>query len=540
MPKTIKEVYTDYSGYTTVEYSDGSTRTYTVDDVPTVQSNSITGGKELQVDGLTRYLSAGTAGVLQTICIGDSMTAQINGNNATITAAVRSGGVVTCTSTAHILGNQTVSDIVNMVPADFNANGVTITRIDANTFSYPSAGADGSASALGGLKPMIAINRNSQADIGYLVWLNGKSGGAINLIRNAGANGQTAADMRERFTRDVLAYQPQQILLLTGYNDFVNAGRTAQAVYDDVVAMCGAASGRMVTVISAIPWTTGGTNAQRAQAVIYNRMIRNFCNSTTNVRFADAARYVVDATSATRFSPLAGMLGSDGIHPAPRCAERMAQAIYDTNKDRWPTPSRLVSSNADNYGFDAGNKNLVDAAPWVATGGALAGTSPATGTVASGWVVTNNGTGTTVASVPARADGIGFDQQVVFTSSASSDAAVVGIAGTGWASGRFVAGQKLLCMFELGLSGLAGANIRSIETRFGFNTTPAVSSHVTTATQPNASTYMNIDQVLTMVSQEITVPAGATTITFQVTATAAGAGTALTMKVGRLSVEIVS
>lgn len=43
MPKTIKEVYSDYTGVTTVEYSDDTTRTYTVDDVPTVSTNPLTG-----------------------------------------------------------------------------------------------------------------------------------------------------------------------------------------------------------------------------------------------------------------------------------------------------------------------------------------------------------------------------------------------------------------------------------------------------------------------------------------------------------------
>lgn len=49
MPKTIKEVYTDYTGYTTVEYSDDSTRKYSVDDVATVNTNPLTGGLELKL-----------------------------------------------------------------------------------------------------------------------------------------------------------------------------------------------------------------------------------------------------------------------------------------------------------------------------------------------------------------------------------------------------------------------------------------------------------------------------------------------------------
>jgi lysophospholipase L1-like esterase len=47
MPKTIKEVYQDYGGNTTIEYSDDSVRKFSVDDVPTVSTNPLTGVKVL-------------------------------------------------------------------------------------------------------------------------------------------------------------------------------------------------------------------------------------------------------------------------------------------------------------------------------------------------------------------------------------------------------------------------------------------------------------------------------------------------------------
>lgn len=518
----------------------GHPKTETTTEAPPVMAltDPLTGGiAGLSAGGVTLPVPTAVAGVVQALLIGDSMTAQNNSGNAVISAAVRSGGIVTVTSTAHGFADQVPTDIENMVPADFNANGAIVTRIDANTFSYPAAGSDGPAAALGGTKPMIAINRQSQSDLGYFVWLNGKSGGAFNLVRNAGANGQTAADMRERFERDVLAFNPQAIILLSGYNDFVNASRTAQAVYDDVVAMCAASAGKQVTVVSALPWTTGGTTAQRAQAVIYNRMIRNYCNSTQNVRFADAARLMVDSINATRFSALTGMLGSDGIHPTPKGAERIAQAIYDVNKDRIPLSSRLVSTNADNIGYDAGSKNIVDNAPWTNTGGALGGTSPATGTVAGGWGVTNNGTGTTVASVITPSDGVGYQQQAVFTPSANNDSCVVSLSGTSWGSGRFVAGDKVRCMFELSVSGLSGANIKSIETRIGFNNTPATSAHPCSSSQSSAANYPTADYTMPIISQDIVIPAGASTMSFQVTTTAAAAGTAVTVRARLLSIE---
>lgn len=53
MPKTIKEVHTDYTGVTTVEYSDDSTRTYTVDDIATLKTDPLTGGLEFSAGSQT-------------------------------------------------------------------------------------------------------------------------------------------------------------------------------------------------------------------------------------------------------------------------------------------------------------------------------------------------------------------------------------------------------------------------------------------------------------------------------------------------------
>lgn len=53
MPKTIKEIQQDYTGFTTVEYSDGSNRTYTVDDLPTAVLGSDSNVTGLAVAGQT-------------------------------------------------------------------------------------------------------------------------------------------------------------------------------------------------------------------------------------------------------------------------------------------------------------------------------------------------------------------------------------------------------------------------------------------------------------------------------------------------------
>lgn len=487
------------------------------------------------VDGGGNPVMTPVSGVVQTVCMGDSFPALIQGGAGLITTAVRANNVVTVTYSSFVLGDQGRVNICNMVPDDFNANEVAATYISNTSFSYPSVGPDGAAASLGASKPMIFLSLQQQSEAGYFFWLNAISGGAFQMLHNAGVNGQTSADMRARFARDVLAYpSAQHIIFNDGYNSFATEGRTAQAAYDDMTWMIGQCGARAVTVIGCLPWTTGGTTANRAQAVIYNRMLRAYCESTPNVRYADAVKYIVDATNATRFSPLAGMLAADGIHPGPRGAYYIAKAIWEANAGRFSAASRLVSSNADNYGYDSGSKNILDNAPWVATGGALSG--GATGTVATGWVVTNVGGGSVVASVVARPDGNGFLQRAVFTPAASNNAVNVNPAGN---IGRLVPGKKMRIIMQVVLAGMAGANIKSLTCVIAFTATPNANAFVVTGPAPSAATEMNVDGTYTFVSQDITIPAGATLANYTFTATASAAGTALTIDVGAMSVELI-
>lgn len=370
-----------------------------------------------------------------------------------------------------------------------------------------------------------------------MFWLQStKCNGALKLVRNAGRSGQNSADMLGRYTSEVVnAGVHDAVIIFTGYNDFVGASYTADQVYANVTTMAAKSTGKLVAIIGAIPWTTGGAATNRKEALKYNRKIRNWCNAQSNVVYADAAKYIIDATNATAFSPLANMLQSDGIHPSPKGAERIAQAVYDAIQYRFNRSSRLVSCSLDTYANDSTNANILDAAPWTNTGGALAGGT--TGVAAAGIGVTLAG-GAAVASCPARANGIGYDQQVVFTPSANNDS--ITISGAGNISGRTADGNKLNYIGELILSGMSGANIKSVEIYLGYAGSSAT-HYLAKAQAANASSYPSSDMTIDFASLiDSIICAGHTGVGWNIVIKAGAAGTALTVKLGQQSIEKVS
>lgn len=86
MPKTIKEVYSDYAGVTTIEYSDDTTRTYSVDEVATVKSNPLTGENTLRGADLATYI--GMEKYLQTPALAKGLRA-VKAGTADLVIAIR-------------------------------------------------------------------------------------------------------------------------------------------------------------------------------------------------------------------------------------------------------------------------------------------------------------------------------------------------------------------------------------------------------------------------------------------------------------------
>ena len=477
------------------------------------------------------------AGLLRTVIMGDSMTAGAS-SNGSITSLTRANNIVTLTLTTHGRGTGELCTIYNTLDPSYSVNNVAVTRVDANTLTYPAPGPDGTTTHLVGTKTMQLQSAAWCSDASYLPWLQSKCGGAIKLIHNAGRNGQDSVDMLARYDADVVRQADHDmVIIFTGFNDFVSGTLhlTADQVYANVTAMIAKSPGKRVVVVSSIPWGTASTDAYRKEAIRYNRKMRNFCGTMPNVRFADAAKYIINPlATAPTFFPATGMIDSGLVHPTPKGYERIAQAIYEVIQYDFPRVSRLTSCIGDTWGSDNSNPNILEAAPWTNTGGALAGGT--TGVAAAGIGVTLAG-GAAVASCPARANGIGYDQQVVFTPSANNDS--ITISGAGNIFSRTADGNKLNYIGELILSGVAGANIKAIDIYLTYASASAY-HYLLKSGSWTAAEYPNADMTYTFASLiDSVICAGHTAVGWLITIKAGAAGTALTVKLGQQSIEKV-
>lgn len=442
-------------------------------DVP-VNQDQLSGS---QFVGSTQLIGGG-AGSTSVLAVGDSMTHRIN-SYATPASMVRTNGVAVCTLNGHGLGSGQLVDSNNAVDSTFNVRNAVLTRIDANTFSFPAPGPDGTAVAVAG-KVLIVTIQQELSDDAYWVWLNAKLGGSLRLVRNSGVSSNTAADLLARFDADVTAYSSDRIFLqLPVYNDVVNAGYTLAQLTDPVnglytqILAKARATGRKVDLIGPPAFNTGNTPALYQIWLGVQKWMRQQARTLPHVTFADVMRYQVNATAATPGNAIAGMLSADGIHESSRGAERKAQAIFDAIGHMIPRVNSLVSSSGDNYGVSTANTNILDVGPWTNSGGTVnAGSNGGsnTGTIGSGLQTECNGGGaasSAVWSMPASPDGIGFIARCVFTPAANNAYALLRLASN-IPIARAPGGTRLREAFEVTFYNLNGSNVRTLNVIVNF------------------------------------------------------------------------
>jgi lysophospholipase L1-like esterase len=224
-----------------------------------------------------------------------------------------------------------------------------------------------------------------------------------------GVTSQQANAGLARFDTDVTPLRPHVVLEEYGSNDMVSS-RTAAATFADRLAMWGKAWKFGAKVIATTcPPRDGFTTAQMKEALKLNSMLRNFA-ATNPQDFA-----LVDLWSALA-DPATGLFKSgystDGTHPNTLgcwAAGQAFEAAFDRFFPAAATGLALVNVNDDNF--------LVNPL-MVTAGGVIASNKGLTGGVAQSWVGTSGGTDanlTAVMSLVARADGLGYWQQITTT-----------------------------------------------------------------------------------------------------------------------------
>lgn len=144
-------------------------------------------------------------------------------------------------------------------------------------------------------------------------------------VWNRGANGERTDQIRARFARDVVAAQPDLVVIVAGVND-VYQGRRAPDIERELEALyelARDASPRGIPVVagSIIAYNTAGAD-ENARMRVVNDWIRDYAARHANVTFCDTRAAVAAPDNPDRL-----VSSPDDLHPSPDGYRLMALAL---------------------------------------------------------------------------------------------------------------------------------------------------------------------------------------------------------------------
>ena len=485
------------------------------------------------------------------LLIGDSLTGE-NVYTPNITAMSRAGNVVTATiSAGHLFNTGDKLSIIGSTDPSFDEFETTITRVSSTVFRYANPGPD-KALDLSSVPKCISIKFTNIS--GYYPFLNGKAGGAFELAGVIGLAGYDADQILAQVTRFIDLIGFDEAYVMAGINS-LTGGATAADTAATVKAICQLilAKNKPVRLLSVLPVSSSnGTFATtKLKIVAMNKILADWAASVDGVRYVNVHKVLIDPSSATGDTKT-GVLRSDGTHLNPKGAILVGTELYNSYNGTLPANPSFVSSQIENYGADNTNKNLWDSAPWSTSGGAKgsgitdAASPPggATAGVADGFNVSKSGTGTGEVYVEPRSDGYGNNQVVVFTSGAASDSVTIQQEASSLLAGRVQSGKKYKLRCNWSISGMSGGKVSFYRMRIQFTldgTTYNIGGPVTSVNFTGVTDSCS-DFDLMVESDPMPMPpfTACTSGTIEWICHFGAAGTAITMKVGRVSFEEIT
>jgi len=453
--------------------------------------------------------AAGLAPRGQTVALfGDSFLQYHNFfwfGSSSVTSMSRSSGVVTVGVTAH--GMQTGRHIRVLNAGGFDYAG-QITRIDANSFSYPSAGANGNADR----SAVSVIDREFVSNQSAFLWANALLGGRLRLTHSFAIGGQTTAALLARID-EALDCDASMIITLAGYND-IGVLTPAESISNtrDIAARI-AAVGKTCVYVTQPPLSSSGPKFSAANVdhvLQLNRAIRNLPAEHPSVVVADAFRLMVDKNNTTnRGAALSTMHDGDFVHPSARGAFAIGRSIFVAVDDLIPSINWAgATCAAEMAAAGVSNYNAIDNAPTAATGGTV--TSPATGTAGAGITVERGAgsTGACVASVVTDADGTRF--QVMAVTPGGSETWQARSNTGGVILTRLTAGERRRLSMIVRVSGLAAGHTLQSLLPFVAITADSV-AYYHYLSRSGTVFPIDADGDYTYISEPITIPQGTIT-----------------------------
>ena len=141
-------------------------------------------------------------------------------------------------------------------------------------------------------------------------------------VLNRGVNGERTDEIRARFARDVLAVEPDVVVIIAGVND-IYQGRSVESIERELDAMYRAAHAAGIPVVagSIIPFNAASAE-QRARMHAVNNWIRDRAAGHDGVVFSDTRAAVAAPGQPDRL-----VSSPDDLHPSPDGYRLMALVL---------------------------------------------------------------------------------------------------------------------------------------------------------------------------------------------------------------------
>ncbi len=266
--------------------------------------------------------------------------------------------------------------------------------------------------------------------------LNNKLNGALELVAPFGLAGEVTSRKVLEFDR-VLEFAPDIIMGAWGIGNDVLQGTTSTTVANMTQMLDKAIAKGIYCVVVLPPAVPALTTAQAVEgARIVDQLTKDYAGSGL-VYFVDEAPLTVDPMTG---QGQAALFKADGVHANHRYAVIKGDAVYNVvSAIVGQTYDPRIMSIYDSYISNTGSKQLMEGF-WATSGGTtIAASTIETG--AAGKVsgtchrsftkitTTGNASRAAVFSLVSRSDGVGYDQQVVFTAAAANDALYIELTG---------------------------------------------------------------------------------------------------------------
>lgn len=288
---------------------------------------------------------------------GDSFSDN-NWRNFTPTAATCASGVVTVTQASHAIPPGGIVSVTGMLNMAANVGNTAATVIDSSHFSYPAPGCPDGDMMTGAPNPVRITDYSVQSDCGFGVWLNRLSGGAVQVVANAGASGHTGRNSILYWDSRITPASPDFTFIAHTYNDLAQiavgtAGYSVSSMVADAQAYIAKAQGMPVPTIpmllSALPIVSGATADAPAahQAVIYyNAIVKQIVQASGGI-FIDGFQDAVGSDG----KGIASLFQADKTHYGSELMRRIVvRLLTQLDFARYMVPRTFCTSAFDNTG----------------------------------------------------------------------------------------------------------------------------------------------------------------------------------------------